>query len=181
MGAPLARTVYTPAEQELLGYAKYWAATPFCGKRYLGCGGLVGAEPTVRECEPRWQNLLGVGINSSPVVIIREQQFAVFEAEQWRQFEQRVITHLRETFRVVLDKQQLAGPQLRQLIRAAVRRARSFKILSEQDVIRFIEYSLEYGDDFEWLPWAASILTAPEIAGDQKMDRLDRVTVFTVR
>jgi hypothetical protein len=115
------------------------------------------------------------------VLQITKQQMAIFEAVQQRRYEDEVIARLRENFEQVLHRQQLDESILRLIIRQTIERASKYQILNEYDVTRFIEYVFEYGGQFETLPWAAAILNAGDLAGDEKMDRLDVVSTFTVR
>jgi len=80
-----------------------------------------------------------------------------------------------------LQQRSLDDPRLRLTIRDGVKRAQQYGILSEYDVTRFIEYEFKYGEGFEALPWAAPVLGASNLTGDEKMDRLDAIRVFTIR
>lgn len=114
-------------------------------------------------------------------MIIRSEQMVSFEAAQWRRFEDEVIARLRESFGPTLQQRGLDDSRLRLTIREVVKRAKKYGVLTEYDVTRFIEYEFEYGEGFDSLPWAAPVLVAASLTGDEKMDRLDALSVFTLR
>lgn len=122
-----------------------------------------------------------VETEGAPLLQITKQQMELFEAKQRRRFEDEVIARLRENFGPLLQAHQLDDAKLRLVISRGIERAERYRILSEYDVRRFIEYAFEYGGHFESLPWVAPVLNAEDLAGDEKMDRLDAISAFTLR
>lgn len=114
-------------------------------------------------------------------MIIRSEQIDVLEVHQWDRFRQRVIAHLHEDFEALLEQRKLDYAGINLLVEEGVEHAETYGISGEDDVTRFIEYLVEYGEGFDSVPWAASVLKDPALSGDQKMDRLDDVTAFTLR
>lgn len=114
-------------------------------------------------------------------MIIGEQQFAAFQQDEWRRFEDRVVAHLAGSFRSLLMQRRLNEVATRALIGRCANCAGAFGIVGEEDLTRFIEYAVEYGEGFDLEPWAAGVLNAADISPDEKMDRLDAVTAFTLR
>lgn len=112
---------------------------------------------------------------------INRHQMRLFEDVQRRRFEDEVIGNLRQSFGQTIEAHRLDDAGLRAIIREGVRRAATYGIQGESDVSRFIEFVFEYGGGSEQLPWAAPILRSPELAGDEKMDRLGAVSAFEVR
>ncbi len=94
-------------------------------------------------------------------------------------FEDRAIAHLRQRFQQALS--QTEDDELRKRIRAGKERAELYSVVSESDLLRYLEYSVEYGPDFDAATsWAPSILQA-EASGTKKMDDLDNWTTFRLR
>jgi len=115
------------------------------------------------------------------MLTITKAQMEALKAADFRRFESELITRLRENFAPVIEKHDLDDASLRQIIRQGLVRSETYQIYSEYDVTRFIEYVFEYGNQFESLPWAAPILTASHLSGEEKMDRLDAVSAFSLR
>ncbi len=112
---------------------------------------------------------------------ITKHQMEVFQAAQQRRFENDLIARLRANFSPLLQRYNLDDAHLRQIIHQGIAHAQNYQISSEYDVTRFIEYAFEYGAGFESLPWIAPILTASHLSGEEKMDRLDAISAFTIR
>ncbi len=115
------------------------------------------------------------------MITITEHQMAAFQSVQLRRFEDELIAHLRENFSPVLQQHGLDDDRRRQVIQRGMARAREHDILSEYEVTRFVEYAFEYGGHFESLPWVTPVLRASHLSGEEKMDRLDAISTFTLR
>lgn len=59
--------------------------------------------------------------------------------------------------------------------------ARSYGIVTESDVCRFLEYMDEFGNSFHQAPQVASVLQVADILGFEKMDKLDAYVAFALR
>lgn len=103
------------------------------------------------------------------IVIRREQMEALSKASQ-RDFESRMIKHLKEFFpeecRRAGDERVLAA------IRQGIVRAATYGITMEADVARYIDLSVVLGLDFDsgrrW-PWAKTILNKPDLTPATKL------------
>jgi hypothetical protein len=111
-------------------------------------------------------------------MIIRKEQMDVLSRFMLGQFENEMIVHLRSRFQ---SCSQMKDGDLRTLVRGGVERAGQYEIVKEYDVRRYLEFMVEYGDDFDRTEWAAQILTNQSLSGTQKMDRIDDYTLFVLR
>ena len=112
---------------------------------------------------------------------ISQRQMSIFRDVQIRHFQDEVIDHLRQSFGPSIEARRLDDARLRSLIDQTIERAGQHGVSGEYDVVRFIEFVFEYGDHFDSLPWAATVLNASDLTGGEKMDRLDAVSVFALR
>jgi uncharacterized protein (UPF0335 family) len=109
------------------------------------------------------------------MLTIRKEQFEVFQKASSKQFQQRMISHLRKVF--VERTAGISDDNLRALIEAGIERARQYKVVLEDDVQRFLESMIVYGQDFDSNPrlkWARSALRAHNITGTEKMDVIEK-------
>ena len=75
----------------------------------------------------------------------------------------------------------LADQELLRRIHQGTERAASHGIRNEADVVRYLEYMLIYGDDFDRdpkLPWASKVLQTVGLSGTENMDRIDEYDEF---
>jgi hypothetical protein len=113
-------------------------------------------------------------------MVIRSEQIQAFSEAMRERFENRAMAHLRRRFAAVLDK--TGDDALRKRIRAGMECAASYGIRAESDVMRYLEYTVEYGPDFDTASgWAPPILGAEGASGARKMDELDNWTTYTLR
>jgi hypothetical protein len=94
------------------------------------------------------------------MLTIRKEQFAVFEKEEIKKFEEPTYLHLNILYPERC--QDIGEPKLRRMIQYGIKRAASHGIQLENDVRKYIEVMLVLGPDFDndpHFPWAASILT----------------------
>ncbi|MFW6161639.1 MAG: hypothetical protein ACODAJ_02665 [Planctomycetota bacterium] len=111
---------------------------------------------------------------------IRREQMAALSEHMARQFEQRMVAHLRQRF--PQQTQDLDEPALHAQVHEGIERAKGYGITQEDDVRRFLEYQALLGADFDTSrPWAASVLSDDSLAGTEKMDRIDAYHTFAVR
>lgn len=108
------------------------------------------------------------------MIIISQQQMDALGQKSQTHFETRMIEHLRHTF----PQQAIRHDDtvLRYFVRASIEMCRTFAIVTEFDVQRFIEYVAIYGRDFPRradMPWVAKILNDQELTGRLKMDQID--------
>jgi hypothetical protein len=110
-------------------------------------------------------------------MIIRDEQLDAFRAARAASFEQRLFLHLHKYFpeRCAV----MGGEAVRHSIRRGVARARSYGIICERDVARFLNHVYFLGPDFDTdpkYPWAQDILRDPAIPPSSKMQRLSSRT-----
>lgn len=106
---------------------------------------------------------------------IRREQIEVFEQVAARNFEDRMVNHLREFtprhFRILQEA------DIRRVIRYGMERAQSHDLTSERNVRLYIEMMFMLGGHFDadpQLPWAAEILSDREITDEVvRVDRLN--------
>jgi hypothetical protein len=108
------------------------------------------------------------------MLVIREAQMAAFEQGVIRNFELRVLEHLKEFF--PKHCQILGDEQVRQVIRLGIERAENYGLVSERDIHLYVGLMFLLGSHFDrdaQLPWAARILTSQAIADPAlRADRL---------
>jgi hypothetical protein len=115
---------------------------------------------------------------------IRNEQVAVFTRLFESRFAGKMARHLRETYPREVEKQGLTDDGLQQLALRGLTDARTYGIVNEGDVERYIECMLLLGPQFvtdERFPWAGPILRSPGLDGEAKMDRIDEHLVFELR
>lgn len=104
---------------------------------------------------------------------IRPEQMEAFAAAARKDFENRMVVHLRQ---VLPDECAPLGEQgLRELIRAGLRRTRSYRITAEYDVCRYLHLMLVLGREFDRdpaLPWAELLLNQPTQEPSTRMERV---------
>lgn len=113
------------------------------------------------------------------MIAIRPEQMKTFSEVEIRKFEDRVIVHLQTSF-----PDQVGGipePKLRATIRKSLADASNYNVRDEVDVWRYIEYVVRYGADFDKNPatsWAGEILRNRDLAGTDKMNKIDDHDLF---
>jgi len=91
---------------------------------------------------------------------IREEQMEAFSTKARATFENRMVLHLRRFFPQHCEA--LGEDGIRETIRHGIERARSYAIVAERDVCKYIDLMFGFDRDFdtdEGLPWARKILT----------------------
>jgi hypothetical protein len=113
------------------------------------------------------------------MLTIRKEQLNVLENAMAREFERKMIEHLRQKFPKETEKNEddeLAGE-----IRHGVKSSGKYGISAECDVARYVEYMMMYGLNFDTDPkfgWAGKILRTEGISGVEKLDRIDTQDQF---
>lgn len=93
------------------------------------------------------------------MLTIRKEQFAAFEKQEVKKFEDPTYLHLNKLYPV--QCQNLGESKLRQMIQVGIKRAAAYGILREHDVRKYIEVMVVLGPDFDRdtkFPWASSLL-----------------------
>jgi hypothetical protein len=110
---------------------------------------------------------------------IRKTQMDSLSEAMLKQFEDRMVTHLRAA--CPEQTQDLPESELRTVIRTGIENAAKYDITSEVDIRRYLECSVVYGLDFDTNPkttWASHILNNKDLSGTEKMNRVDEYALF---
>lgn len=113
------------------------------------------------------------------MLVIRQEQKAALSAVMRDRFIQRMVERARSRF-----PEEAAGrttEDLRDLVRAAIDRARTYGISLEGNLETFIDSTFEYGWDFdrsESDSWAAGVLRDPQLSETEKMNEISSYAVF---
>lgn len=98
--------------------------------------------------------------SSDEKLIIRKEQMEAFREVAIKNFEDRTLAHLQESFPERC--QELGELGVREAIRYGIKRAATYKIKSKYGVEKYIEVMFMFGRDFDVdanLPWARQILS----------------------
>lgn len=110
---------------------------------------------------------------------IYDDQSEAFARASTRDYEQRMVKHLRGHFPE--QTRSLDEQALLETIRHGVARAKSHGVLSEHDVGLYLNLVMALGRDFDRdprIPWAQAILTGTELPdASWRMARLYRTTI----
>jgi len=96
-------------------------------------------------------------------VKLRKEQIEAFSAAARKDFENRMVVHLREFF--PKKCQTLGEVGIREKVRYGIKRAGSYEITAERDVCKYIDVMFAYGWDFDKdrkIRWAGEILNDRE-------------------
>ncbi|MGJ7503184.1 hypothetical protein ACSFBF_22695 [Variovorax sp. ZT5P49] len=109
------------------------------------------------------------------MILIRNSQMAVLREAARQGFKTRAALALRSAF--AAQTQGLADAELEAVIACGIEKASSHGIDQQPDVVRFVEYMLCYGRDFDdddELSFVREILADHRLSGTRKMDAIDR-------
>ncbi len=108
------------------------------------------------------------------MLTIRKEQMEVLSRYMLKQFEDRMVVHLRNTFP---DKtKDMPETNLHNLIQTGIEQSGQYDVELEYDVRRYLEFMMIYGSDFDMNPktaWANEILHNKNMDGTFKMDLID--------
>ncbi|HVE57249.1 MAG TPA: hypothetical protein VNB22_10505 [Pyrinomonadaceae bacterium] len=114
-------------------------------------------------------------------MIIREEQQQALAESMQKDFEDRMVVHLRSGFaEEVKDRDEL---NLREFIQRGIDKAFFYGITIEADVSRFIEYMICYGERFDTnknVEWVQPPLNSEKLNGTEKMDAIDRLNYIAL-
>ncbi|MCU0727305.1 MAG: hypothetical protein MUE73_16220 [Planctomycetes bacterium] len=108
------------------------------------------------------------------MIRIRNEQKKALAAGSRKDFEDRMVAHIRKFF--PKHYEQLKEENTRLLVDHEIERAKTYGIVAERDVCKYIDLSLVFGPDFDAdgkQPWATEILTDKRI--DDPSYRTDRL------
>lgn len=115
-------------------------------------------------------------------MVIGEQQMEAFSKYMRRQFEDRMVNHIRASFSD--QTRQLDEQGLRKLVILGINRAEGYGIAFEDDIQRYLEYMMLLSQDFDTNPrssWAGNILLDDGVDGAQKIARIDNAYLLSRR
>lgn len=104
---------------------------------------------------------------------IKGEQMAVFSEEAVKDFENRMIVHLRKFLPAHVEP--LGDAQIGEFIRRGIERAASHGIVNERGVCSYVDGMFVFGRDFDTDPnlsWASAILGDRSLKGPTKAARL---------
>ena len=111
---------------------------------------------------------------SEPMLVIRKEQMEVLGRYMLKQFEDRMVIHLRSGFRE--QTKDMPETDLRSMIQTAIDKGKVYNVTTEDDVQRYLEYMMIYGPEFDTDPktmWAGEILRTEDMDGTEKMELMD--------
>ena len=100
---------------------------------------------------------------------VRKEQMEAYREGALRDFEDRVLTHLRKFYPA--EHAALGEEQIRRLVRYGVARARSHGFTSERAACIYIDVMFAFGRDFDRdpaLPWANQVLSREDLDGPRE-------------
>ena len=108
---------------------------------------------------------------------MRNEQIDAFSRSREIAYEDSLISHIRDFFP---DRFQTAGEtNVRELIRYGIMRSRSYGIVTERDVCKYIDLMIVFGRDFDQeCVWAQEILTDEDADPVDQIDDLYEVAQF---
>lgn len=113
---------------------------------------------------------------------IRQQQWNLLSQLARAQFEESTLQHLRTYWPARCDELQEAG--VRASIQEGVLRAKQYGLVTEFDILRYINHMYALGFDFDRnnaYPWVLEILTSEIENPSERMDRLSERTQQELR
>lgn len=106
--------------------------------------------------------------------VIRKAQMKALSRYMVEQFVDTSLVHLKTNFPE--QTKEIQDGNLRSMINSGIEKAARYNVTIEEDVLRYLEYMLSYGTDFDTDPatlWAGEILRSQDIDGPEKIVRLD--------
>lgn len=108
------------------------------------------------------------------MLAIREEQMGVLEQAVLRDFEDRMVVHLQRFF--PQQYAALGNDGICETIQYGIERAKSYGVVDERDVCKYIDLMIVFGRDFDTspkTPWAGRILNIESLTDPtSKVERL---------
>lgn len=104
---------------------------------------------------------------------LRKEQLSIFETVAAKEFENRILAALRE--RQPGPCASLGDANLEELVRYGIGRAKSYGIVAEPDVCKYVDVMVQLGKDFDVspiYPWAARTLNDSSVDPTARINRL---------
>ncbi|HXG17822.1 MAG TPA: hypothetical protein VNN62_01945 [Methylomirabilota bacterium] len=103
---------------------------------------------------------------------IRQEQLDVFGTHARRQFEEQMVTHVKQFFREQCDR--LGYSKVREVVRYGIQRAEDYGITNRSAICKYLNLMFAFGQDFDKdsrFPWARSILES-QMGAVEKVEHL---------
>jgi len=116
------------------------------------------------------------------MLTIRKEQMDAFSQAMLKQFENQMVIHLNSNF--PNETKEISEGELRTFIQEGIEQAEQYQITLEDDVRRYLEFIVMYGQNFDTNPdtaWTCEILHTKELDGTAKMDLIDERELEMVR
>jgi hypothetical protein len=107
------------------------------------------------------------------MLILRKEHLTAFEAHVVNLFAARALAHVKAVWPAECGE--LGEPAVVDLVQSGIKRAAALGLVSEYDVVRFIDLSFILAKDFETHPlagWTRAILSDRKLAPVARLDRL---------
>lgn len=104
---------------------------------------------------------------------LRKEHLDAFEAQATNQFANRVFTHVKSIWSE--ETEELGEPAVRSLVQSSIQRAATLGMLTEYDVVRFVDLSFILAADFETNPlsmWTRPFIVDKTLTPTAKLDRI---------
>lgn len=114
---------------------------------------------------------------------IRKEQVEAFNDSQTEAFVQRTVARLQRDFPDDLRRHGVRPAQVKPFVRDGMAKARSYGIVYEKDVAKYVECMVLLNpafDDDPAYPWAKETLNADGLDGEVKMDLIDEHMLFSL-
>lgn len=115
------------------------------------------------------------------MLIIKDQQLEAWHQYMVMLYIDSMVQHLKKRYPEQTSK--IGDEHFRNLIFEGIEEAKLFNITDENDVKRYLEYLIEYGQDFGKsyeTRWAGQFLNREGLSGTAKMDEIDNYDLFII-
>lgn len=109
------------------------------------------------------------------MLIIRNEQMDVLSEYMVEQFVNEALLHLRTSFPDQIED--VPDADLRSMVYTGIKNAGEYNITIEEDVLRYLEFMITYGADFDInrdTLWAGEILNQEDAKGTEKIQLIDK-------
>jgi hypothetical protein len=116
------------------------------------------------------------------MLTLRREQMQRLSEAMLKRFEDRMVAHLHAAFPKKLGETPEA--ELRTLIQSGLAKSAVYKVESEADVERYLEFMVELGPDFDSDPrlgWAGQILRRQDLWPWEKLDKIETQLALTLK
>jgi len=105
------------------------------------------------------------------MLVIREKQMQELSEQKSNSFVNRAMKHLQSDFPAKIKGMDESSQH--NMIREVINRANKYQIKTEDNIIRYLEFEMAYGSDFDKVQKAREILCSEDIDETEKIDLLD--------